>query len=215
MTGLLGGTFDPVHLGHLALAETAAQAIGLDTVQLLPSRTPPHRPDAPRASMFHRFAMLSLAVADRPGWTVSDAELLRDGASYTFDTLTAFAAAGHDPLQLVFIIGADAFAEIATWSRYPAVLDLAHFAVIARPGHRMDDVRASLPALEPRVVAADALRPATHPSVVYLPADTPAISSTDVRRRAAEGQSLDGLVPPAVASHIARHRLYTRVTDIR
>lgn len=209
--GLLGGTFDPVHLGHLALADTAQRALGLTAIRLLPSRLPPHRPDAPAASAYHRFAMLALAVADRPGWGVSDAELLRDGPSYTFDTLTALGAMGHDPLQLVFIIGADAFAEIATWSRYPAVLDLAHFAVVARPGHTVAAVRDALPQLEPRVLEPSALDGATRPGLLYLQSDTPAVSSTVIRRRAAEGQSLEGLVPPAVAAHIHRHQLYSSV----
>ena len=208
--GLVGGTFDPIHRGHVALATAAQAALGLDAVRLLPAHKPPHRPDSPRASGYHRFAMAVLAAAERPGWTVSDQELLRDGPSYTFDTLTDLHRQGHHPLQSFFITGADAFAEIATWSRYPAVLDLAHFAVVARPGIGLETVRASLPALADRFTTPDALGAATSPRIVLVPADTPDVSSTEIRRRAAAGESIAALVPDAVAAHIARHGLYRR-----
>jgi nicotinate-nucleotide adenylyltransferase len=206
--GLLGGTFDPIHRGHVALADAAQAAVGLDAVRLLPARVPPHRPDRPRASGYHRFAMAVLAAAERPGWTVSDQELLREGPSYTFDTLTDLHRQGHHPLQLFFITGADAFAEIATWSRYPAVLDLAHFVVVARPGSRLEAVRASLPALAGRFTAPDAVGALRTTGIALVPAETPDISSTEIRRRAAAGESVTPFVPDAVAAHIARHGLY-------
>ena len=207
--GLLGGTFDPIHRGHVALADAAQAALGLDAVQLVPAHVPPHRPDSPRASGYHRFAMAVLAAAGRPGWTVSDQELLREGPSYTFDTLTDLHRRGHDPLQLFFITGADAFAEIATWSRYPAVLDLAHFVVVARPGTSLEGVRASMPALAARFATPAALATARTPGIALVPADTPDISSTEVRRRAGGGASVTELVPDGVAAHIARHGLYS------
>jgi nicotinate-nucleotide adenylyltransferase len=210
--GILGGTFDPVHLGHLAAARAAEAALGLDRLLLIPSNTPPHRPDSPRASGYHRLQMTALAVAGLPGWEASDVELSRGGASYTFDTLTALRA--REPTsQFFFITGADAFAEIASWRRYPAVLELAHFVVIARSGTSFDNVRARLPELASRVLVCDAssasaCRRAPFPSIFLVNADTPDVSSTEIRRRAAAGEPLNGLVPDAVARYIAEHHLY-------
>jgi nicotinate-nucleotide adenylyltransferase len=206
--GVLGGTFDPVHLGHLAVGRAAAAALALDHVRLMPSRVPPHRSVGPRASSYHRFAMAALAALGEPGWTVSDMELRRDGPSYSADTLTALAAEGWAATQIFFLIGADAFADIATWSRYPAVLDLAHFVVVTRPGTTHDDVRARVPALAPRMTTADEIGARATPGIVLLAADTPNVSSTDIRARAARGASLTGLVTEPVEQYIRRHGLY-------
>src|SRR5688500_832820 len=113
--GVLGGTFDPVHFGHLDAGDAAQSALELDEVRLVPSHDPPHRPVDPRASAFHRFALAALAVAERPSWRVSDVELARAGASYSIDTLRALHGDGWSARQIFFILGADAFAEIATW----------------------------------------------------------------------------------------------------
>jgi nicotinate-nucleotide adenylyltransferase len=210
--GILGGTFDPIHVGHLAAARAADAAIGFDRTLFVPSHVPPHRPDRPRASGYHRWQMTALAVADTPGWQASDLELVRGGASYTFDTLTALR--GQEPTsQFFFITGADAFAEVASWRRYPDVLELAHFVVIARSGTSLDRVRVRLPDLASRMVACGDLVPAAcrsapFPSIFLVSAETPDVSSTDVRRRVAAGESLAGLVPDAVARYIADHRLY-------
>lgn len=206
--GLLGGTFDPVHLGHRAAGLAAAQALALTEVRLVPSRLPPHRSVGPQASAHHRFAMAALVAMDEADWTVSDCEVRRDGASYSFDTLTELQRDGLTPTQIFFLIGADAFAEIATWSRYPAVLDLAHFVVVARPGSTLAEVQARVPALAPRLTSAAALPSRSTPGVALLTAQTPDVSSTDIRARAAEGRSLSGLVPAAVERYIRRHRLY-------
>src|SRR5262245_64525818 len=130
--GLLGGTFDPIHRGHLDLATAAEAALHLMEVLVLPSNIPPHRPQ-PVASSHHRFAMAAMAIAGRRGWRALDVELQRAAPSYTADTLQRFHASGFAPSELVFITGADAFLEIATWHDYPAVLDRAHFAVVSRP----------------------------------------------------------------------------------
>ncbi len=206
--GLLGGTFDPVHLGHRAAGRAAAQALALDEVRLVPSREPPHRVVRPHAPEHHRFAMAALLALDEPAWTVSDVEVRRTGTSYTFDTLTELRAAGLAPTQIFFLIGADAFAEIATWSRYPAVLDLAHFVVVARPGVALPDVQAGLPFLAQRLTEAAALPGRLTPGIALLDAHTPDVSSTDIRGRAAQGQSLTGLVPAPVERYIRRHGLY-------
>ena len=206
--GLLGGTFDPVHLGHRAAGLAAAQALALDEVRLVPSRLPPHRAVGPRASDHHRFTMAALMAMDEPAWTVSDAEVRRDGASYTFDTLTDLHREGTTATQIFFLIGADAFAEIATWSRYPAVLDLAHFVVVARPGVTLADVPARVPALGSRFAPAPELAERATPGIALLNAHTPDVSSTDIRARASDGRSLSGLVPAPVERYIRRHGLY-------
>jgi nicotinate-nucleotide adenylyltransferase len=147
--------------------------------------------------------MARLAAAGRPGWSASRMELDREGLSYTYDTLAEFGAALEaSSTQIFFITGADAFAEIASWSRYPAVLDLANFVVVSRPGITLDSVRA-------RVPSAFRDRSPAQTRVILVDAHTPDISSTDIRSRIRAGQSLSGLVPEAVASYIAAHRLYS------
>src|SRR5215210_2203566 len=132
--GILGGTFDPIHNGHLEAAQAARKTLALDRIMLLPARTSPHRSSEPRASAFHRFAMAALAATTKPGMEVSDLELHRDGPSYTSITLQHLHADGYKPSQLFFILGADAFAEIATWHDYPRLLDFSNFVVVSRPG---------------------------------------------------------------------------------
>jgi nicotinate-nucleotide adenylyltransferase len=199
--GILGGTFDPIHLGHLEAASAAARILSLDRVLLLPSRTPPHRSAEPRASVFHRFAMAALAAAER-GMLVSDLEVRREGPSYTALTLESLHQEGFAPTQLFFITGSDAFAEVATWHDYPRILQLANFAVVSRPGApRLSELipnpQSSIPEVDP-----------TRPTILSVEAETPDLSSTDIRRRVSAGESIDGLVPSGVAGHIRRHHLY-------
>jgi nicotinate-nucleotide adenylyltransferase len=210
--GLLGGTFDPVHLGHTAVADAAIAALALDEVLLLTSPTPPHRPP-PAAPLHHRFAMVALAIQDRPAHRASDLELSVTGPSYTRDTLGRLHGAGYAASQLFFLIGADAFAEIATWRGYPGVLEAAHFVVVNRPGHPVDSLYARLGRLADRM---ERVTPGEPPSaaggpgtrVFLVDAPTPEISSTTIRARCAEGRSIAGLVAPAVERHIVRHGLY-------
>jgi nicotinate-nucleotide adenylyltransferase len=213
-TGVMGGTFDPVHEGHIAAAEAARRALALDRILFIPSNRPPHRAAQPRASAFHRFAMVSLAVGEHPGFLASDVELGRPGPSYTADTLRRLHEAGYEASQLFFILGTDAFAEIATWRDYPAVLDLAHFVVVARPGQALALMKDQVPDLVARMHrAAEGGRDeaAWPPHAVFLvDAATPDVSSTGIRERAAQGASLAGLVAPDVERHIGRHRLYHR-----
>src|SRR5947209_8259882 len=132
--GILGGTFDPIHRGHLDLAEAAERRLALTEVLVIPSNIPPHRPQ-PAASSCHRFAMVALAIVGRPHWRVSDIELAAGSApSFTVTTLDRLHADGYAPTELFFLIGADAFADIDSWRDYPAILDRAHFAVTSRPG---------------------------------------------------------------------------------
>jgi nicotinate-nucleotide adenylyltransferase len=211
--GILGGTLDPIHMGHIETAVAARTALGLDRVIILPSHVPPHRIHQPLASPYHRFAMTALAVNGREGLTASDAELCAPGPSYTADTLTRLHAAGLGPSQIFFITGADAFAEIATWNRYPQVLDLSHFVVVSRPGHPASGMSARLPELVDRMLPAEAAAtPPRWPAIFLLDARTPDVSSTEVRRRISAGEPLTGLVPRAVETHIVQHNLYSSHT---
>jgi nicotinate-nucleotide adenylyltransferase len=198
--GILGGTFDPVHVGHLEAAGAARKALHLDRVLLLPSRTPPHKSTEPRASVFHRFAMTALAVNSTDGLLASDLELQREGPSYTARTLETLHREGFVAPQLFFILGADAYAEISTWYDYPRFFELANFVVVSRPG-------TSLPSSD-RIPNHQSRIPAASTSIHAIEADTPDVSSTEVRRRVGSGELIDSLVPAAVAEHIRRHRLY-------
>ena len=210
--GILGGTLDPIHLGHVAVALAARDALALQRVVIMPSSVPPHRPEQPSASAFHRFAMAALCVAGYDWMTVSDDELNAPGPSFTAGTLERLHAQGLRPSQIFFITGADAFAEIETWHRYPAVLDLAHFAVVSRPGITVASLESRLPALASRFVDPEQVgRTAAVPTAIFLiDAATPEVSSTDLRRRLPAGETVSGMVCPAVEQHIARHHLYGR-----
>jgi len=205
--GILGGTFDPIHCGHLDAATAAEALLGLNGMLVIPSHVPPHRPP-PVASSYHRFAMVSLAVAGRTGWRASDLELRDNARSFTFATLQKLHGQGYAPGELFFVIGADAFADIMNWVNYPAILDYAHFAVVARPGHRIADALVQLPALAGRMV-----RPPVDstgaPLIILLDAPTPDVSSTAIRERRARGESIAGLVPDSVRQHIEQHELYS------
>src|ERR1700680_2431534 len=149
--GILGGTFDPIHDGHLDLGRAAKHLLGLTELLVVPANIPPHRPQ-PIASAFHRFAMVSLAVAGLEGWRASDLELVAGARSFTTDTLAELRQRDYAPLELFFIIGADAFAEIESWKDYPAILPRAHFAVVSRPGFAAGTLGQRLPELAPRMV---------------------------------------------------------------
>ena len=198
--GVLGGTFDPIHYGHLDAAEAAREAVSLDEVLFLPAHDQPLRTHDPHASGFHRFAMAALAIAGSRGYRVSDMELVREGTSYTIDTLRDLHAEGWDASQLFFILGTDAFAEIANWRGYPAVVEAARFVVIARPGTTLDAALARAPELRTRVSLVEA--------------HTRDVSSTAIRGRLSAQQSIDDLVPAAVARHILAHHLYGAVDHL-
>lgn len=214
--GILGGTFDPIHVGHLAAAEAALDALDLDTVLIVPAHDPPHRATQPQASGFQRFAMVALAIADVPGIVLSDMELAADEPSYTATTLRRLRDQGFGPVELFFISGSDAFAEIATWREYPAILDLAHFIVISRPAWPLAALHTRFPQLARRMRSMNpeggfggGLAPASPTSIFLVEHQTPDVSSTEVRRSVSEGLSIAGLVPPAVARYILRQGLYT------
>jgi nicotinate-nucleotide adenylyltransferase len=213
LLGILGGTFDPVHFGHLDCADAARDALSLDELLLMPAYDQPLRTAEPRANVYHRFAMASLATAERDDLRISDIELLREGRSYSADTLRALHADGWSALQLFFILGSDAFAGIAAWHGYPSFLDLAHLVVIARPGTTIDTAAVRVPELRARMCEATRGRAISFetPRIFLVNAQTRDVSSTMIRERLAASRSIDDLVPPAVARHIAKHHLYGAV----
>jgi nicotinate-nucleotide adenylyltransferase len=211
--GILGGTFDPIHRGHLEAARAARDLLRLDRVLFVPAHVPPHRARSPRASAYHRFAMIALAILGDDGLVASDMELTRPGPSFSVETLRALQQEGWHALQMFFISGIDAFAEIATWREYPALLDEAHFVVVTRPGYPADALRGRLPSLAPRFVDASddslAQRLAVRPTaIVLLDARTTEVSSTEVRRRIASHAAVADLVPAGVDRYIRQHHLY-------
>jgi len=189
--GLMGGTFDPIHLGHLRAAENAREALGLDRVLFVPAAHPPHRP-GPIASALDRFAMTALATSDHGLFLASDVELLRTGPSYTVDTITAFLAKG--PSSLCLIVGSDTFVEMTGWKDAARIFASCQVAVVPRPGED---------AALPRPPFADTR------GVSLIPGPTLDISATAVRARVREGRSIRYLVPEGVAGYIAKRGLYS------
>jgi nicotinate-nucleotide adenylyltransferase len=208
--GYFGGTFDPIHVGHLDVARAARRALGLDRVALLPSLTPPHR-SPPQASGPHRFAMVALALLDEQGFEVSDLDMTPGSPSYTATTLDRLEQQGINTRTVFLITGADAFADIATWKEYPGLLDRCHFAVVSRPGRSVRSLGDALPSLAARMIDVPPAGPCpalSAPAVLLIDAATAPVSSTEVRASAAAGRSLTGLVADSVRRHIIANGLY-------
>jgi nicotinate-nucleotide adenylyltransferase len=194
--GVVGGTFDPIHLGHTAMAEGARECAGLDRVLLVPAADPPHRPAA-IAPPGDRLEMSRLAVQDHPSLEVSDIELRRGGPSYTVDTLEELAAE-LPGAEVYLALGWDAARELPSWHEPGRVLELARLIVVTRPGYPEPDVE------EIRRLGLDPER------VVLCRVHTPDVDATTIRERAAQGESLRGMVDPAVAMYLKEHGLYAR-----
>jgi nicotinate-nucleotide adenylyltransferase len=204
--GILGGTFDPVHYGHLAIAEEVAEALDLERILFVPAAQPPHKLDEDVTPAEDRAAMVALAIAGNPRFAMSRIELERDGPSFTADTLQLLAdeaARQNVARELHFILSADALAEFRTWHDPERVLALASLVVVPRPGAPAPDLEWAIAQL-PAGRAPDG-RPARLRCVDTVRLAT---SSTEVRARAAAGRSVRYLVPPAVEAYIADHRLY-------
>jgi len=192
--GVVGGTFDPMHNGHIAAAEAAIECAELDEVVFVPTGTPPHRPPTV-ASSEQRLEMCRLATADDPRFAVSDVEVKRDGPSYTVDTLLALRAA-NPHAELFLVLGWDAAALFRSWYRPDEVIALAPIVVVTRPGRRAPDAKD---------LAAAGLQAGR---VVLCERSTPAVSASEIREAVREGRDISGLVPAAVARYIASAHLY-------
>ena len=205
---LYGGTFDPVHDGHLAVALAAADALDTD-IALLPSADPPHRAP-PGASAEQRAAMLNLAVTRYPRLSVDRRELRRAGPSYTIDTLREVRAEIGPHQPLIWLLGADAFRELQTWREWREFFALAHFVVAVRPGHALDQLDAELMhATASRWIVDIEILQSTPAGLLWkldLPPQHEAASS--VRELIAAGEQWQGDVPPTVAAYISAHKLY-------
>lgn len=206
--GVFGGSFDPVHFGHLRAALELALTFGLQTVRLMPNHQPPHRTSA-KVSAEHRIAMLKLALRQCGQLQLDTREMDRNGPSYTFDTLVSLREEFGDNTPIIFGLGADAFEKIDSWYRAEELLDVASIAVLSRPG---SDVHAitmqELPFSAHWASHADALL--SKPSgLLYKLEMTPlAISSTRIREQIARGWASDFLLPETVCTYIERHQLY-------
>jgi nicotinate-nucleotide adenylyltransferase len=192
--GVFGGTFDPIHLAHLAVAESARDALGLERVLFITAGEPPHKPDRVITAAEHRQAMVELAIAGNPAFASSRIELDRPGPSYTSDTLAALAAENPD---LTLILSVEAFVGLPTWHEPRRVLDLARLAVAPRDGY---------PEADPGFLAAQF--PDVPARIVFLDGPWLRLSASELRARAAAGRSLRYLVPDAVAGYIGDHGLY-------
>lgn len=188
--GILGGSFDPVHNGHLAAAQLAVEHLHLDRVFFVPAGLPPHKPDTVVAPARHRLAMLRKAVVGTPAFVVWDGEIRRGGTSYSIDTLRALSKL-HPRAQLFFIIGSDNISEMLTWRNYGSILKLVTVCVAHRPGFA-----ARVP---PGLADAD---------IVPLPSPEWGLSSSMVRSYAAKGLSCAHLIPATVRKYIGKHGLY-------
>jgi nicotinate-nucleotide adenylyltransferase len=208
--GILGGTFDPIHCGHLDMAVAVQDAVQLTSLLVIPAHIPPHRP-RPSASPFHRFAMAAIAVGGHTGWQVSDLELVLEAPSYTETTLRRLHQDGLAASELFFVIGADAFADIRSWKDYPNILDAANFAVVSRPGWPVRALQDRLPELGNRMISPSQKDVAHEVSIFLIDAATADVSSTAIRQRRQHGQPISGLVPPGVDQHIEQHGLYRSI----
>lgn len=209
--GLLGGTFDPIHCGHLDLGRAAASALALTDVIAITANIPPHRPQ-PMASAYHRFAMVALAIAGCDRWQASDIELVVGAPSYTTGTLQHFHEMGFAPAEMFFIIGTDAFKDIETWKDFPTILDRANFAVVSRPGLPAHEMPQRLPSIAARMsppAGPGAAGARSSPSIFLIDAATADVSATAIRSRVAARESIARLVPEAVRQHIEQHGLYS------
>jgi nicotinate-nucleotide adenylyltransferase len=196
---MLGGTFDPIHRGHLALAHAARTELGLDEIVFVPAGIPPHKIGRRISPSADRLAMVELAIAGEPGFTVSRVEIDRPGPSFTADTVEGMleAAAADRPIEITVILSVDAFADLPTWRDPGRLVALARLAVAPRPGHASPDMAA----LGARV-------PGLAGRVSVLAGPNLDVSASDIRGRVGRGEPIGDLVPPAVAAYIQAHHLY-------
>lgn len=211
-TGILGGTFNPIHFAHLRIAEEVRETFALDRIIFIPAATPPHKPMAGELPFADRCAMVRLATADNPAFTVSTIEGEREGFSYSIDTLRALRAEAPAD-EFFFIIGSDSFLDIGAWHEYAAIFAACNIVVVERPGAAVADLRAALPvAIASRFCYHAAEHRLAHPSgysVYYLTGIPLDISSSSIRALTRRNRSIKYLVPAAVEHYIKEQRIYT------
>lgn len=188
--GIMGGTFDPIHFGHLVTAETARDVFDLDEVIFVPSGQPPHKRNTAVSAAEHRIAMVNHSIISNPDFTLSTIETERKGFSYTIDTINAFLEKYGPDTKLYFITGADAIKEILTWHRVDELMEKCHFIAATRPGFEYDG------------------EPQSKGKITTIKVPALAISSSQIRQMVAEGRSIRYLLPDTVEAYIRKNRLY-------
>ena len=198
--GIMGGTFDPIHIGHLACAEQVRENFGLDAVIFIPAGVPVYKKHLAVTSAGHRLEMCRLACASNPAFDVSSIEIERQGDTYTVDTLRELRAFYSDNVELYFITGADAVFHIIKWRESSAIADLARLIAVTRPGYTVSDEQKRVLEHHSRFL------------IDYTEVTALAISSSDLRRRVKEGRSIRYLTMQCVCDYIASHGLYQGVS---
>ena len=198
--GIMGGTFDPIHVGHLMIAESVREALSLDEVLFIPSNNPPHKNKTDISENALRLEMVRLATADNPYFTAADIEIKREGKTYSLDTLTLLAEQYGSETELVFIIGADTVWELENWYKFKEVFKLCTFAAVSRPGYGKARLKKRIEYLKAEYNA----------QINLVNAPVIEISSTDIRKKVAAGESIMYLVPDSVGNYIAENKLYKR-----
>ncbi len=215
-TGIFGGTFNPVHFGHLRSAEEAREKLGLDRIIFIPCFLPPHKGDENLADPEKRLRMLELAIEGTPRFEISDMELKRGGKSFSVDTLKKLTAEYGSAEELFFIIGADSFTEIGTWFSYAELFEVTNFVVVARPGY-IDNLRDKSPIqLLPVDIqgefcydcATKSLKHKSGKTTCFLETTLLDISSTQIRKKVSSGASIRFLVPGTVEKFILEEGLF-------
>jgi len=194
--GVFGGTFDPIHIGHLVSAEEAWVELKLERVVFVPAGLPPHKLDHVMSPVEHRLAMVELAIASNPHFAVSRVDIDRFGPCYTVDTIELLRDEWGPGVEIYFIMGSDSLLDILTWHNPRRLIRLCRFAVVSRPGYQVD------------FDELDTLLPGLASRIQMLNAPELAISSTDIQRRVREGLSIKYQVPEAVEDYIYQHKLY-------
>jgi len=213
--GLFGGTFDPVHFGHLRCAQEIGELFSLDQIIFIPAYAPPHKDKSELTAYLHREAMIALAIEGNELFTLSDVEARRKETSYSVDTVTHFMETFGPNCDLHFIVGQDAFQEITLWKEWERLLALCHIVIMTRPGYTPQGLQGILP---PEVAQrfiyrrdGDRYDGPTGNTVTFRHVTFLDISSTDIRRRIGEHRSIRYLVPEPVEYYIAEHKLYRNV----
>ena len=197
---LFGGSFDPIHVGHIEVAAAVIEKLCADEMIFIPAKRSPHKPGSPSASAEDRLKMVSLAIENNPLFSISDCEIARDEPSYTFDTVKHFCQQFGDETQICFLIGADTIADLPKWHRIKELMGLCRFCTMCRGGMNLPDFD------HLRGVFSDERIAQLQADIVETPLID--ISSTEIRARSAAGESIEAMVPHKVAGYIKQNGLY-------
>lgn len=196
--GIMGGTFDPIHVGHLVIAETVRESLGLGEILFIPTSNPPHKDNSKITDAAHRFEMVKLAVEDNPYFHASDVEISREGTTYSVDTLALLAQEYRNDRDYIYIIGADTVWDLVNWYKFEEVFSLCGFAAVQRPGYDLNRLKKRINILE-RKYSAD---------IMYVEAPSIDISSTEIRQRIEAQKSVKYMVPDKVIKYIYENKIY-------